>query len=40
VRRRFQRGVTKKRPDGRQTEVPTSGAIVSAVLQIFQERPD
>src|SRR5262249_19031325 len=26
VRRRFQRGVTKKRPDGRQTEVPTSGA--------------
>jgi hypothetical protein len=40
VRRRFQRGVAKKRPDGRQTEVPASGAIVPAVFQIFQERPD
>ena len=40
VRRRFQRSVAKKRPDGGQTEVPASGAIVTAVLQIFQERPD
>jgi len=34
VRRRFQRGVAEERPDGRQTQVPTSGAIVPAALQM------
>jgi hypothetical protein len=36
----YRKRLAKKRPDGRQTQVPTSGAIVPAVFQIFQERPD
>jgi len=38
VCRRFQRSVAEERSDGRQTEVPAPGAIVTVVFQIFQER--
>jgi hypothetical protein len=40
VRRRLQRSVAEERPDGRQTQVPATRAIVAAVSQIFQERAD
>ena len=40
VRRRFQRGVAEKGPDGRQTQVAASGAIVPTVFQVFQKRAD
>jgi hypothetical protein len=32
---RFQRGVSKERPDSRQAQVPASGAIVTVVFQII-----